>query len=271
MIPADYIGLQSDLQPYCANRPEPRLRPIAALRHFADVARDKDDTAAVFRVFDALPWKGLRSCAERFSQDERLRRIRQEEPYLPAILDDHERLRRMPLGSLAHAYCDFMERENLSAKGLVDEYERFSEAVPRFDDLAEWIQDRSRDTHDLLHVLTGYGRDALGEACVLAFSYGQEPSLGNLFLAYPIGLTILQQGGWGAPVLRAIREGQKLGRDCKHLIEIPVLEILPLRVEEVRQRLGIGKTTHYDRCHAIWRSRDIDPYALMAGPAAAHS
>lgn len=269
MIPADYIGLRPDLPVYSPARPAPRQRPIAALRHFADVARDKDDTAAVFRVFDALPWKELRGCAERFARDERLRRIRAEEPWLPAILDDHERLRQMPLGSLAHAYCDFMERENLSAQGLVDEYERFAEPGLRHDDLAEWVQDRTRDTHDLLHVLTGYGRDALGEACVLAFSYGQEPSLGNLFIAYPVGLTILTGGGWGAPVLRAIKEGQRLGRNCKHLIEESVLELLPLRVSEVRQRLGIGETVLYNRCHQIWRSRNIDPYALMAGEAAA--
>ncbi|WP_421837915.1 Coq4 family protein [Novosphingobium sp.] len=269
MIPADYIGLRPDLPVYSPARPAPRQRPIAALRHFADVARDKDDTAAVFRVFDALPWTGLRDCAERFAIDERLRRIRAEEPWLPAILDDHERLRRMPLGSLAHAYCDFMERENLSAHGLVEEYEKFAEPGLRHDDLAEWTQDRTRDTHDLLHVLTGYGRDALGEACVLAFTYGQEPSLGNLFIAYPVGLTILTGGGWGAPVLRAIREGQRLGRNCRHLIEESVLELLPLRVSEVRQRLGIGDTVLYNLCHQIWRSRNIDPYALMAGGAAA--
>ena len=269
MIPADYIGLIPDLQAFSSERPAPKLRPIAALRHFLDVARDKDDTAAVFRVYNALPWKGLRACAERFATNERLRRIRADEAYLPAILDDHARLRRMPKGSLAHAYCDFMERENLSAKGLVAEYEKFSETATRYDDLGEWIDERTRDTHDLLHVLTGYGRDALGEACVLAFTYGQEPSLGNLFLAYPIGLTILTDGGWGAPVLRAIREGQRLGQGCRHLIEEPVLELLPLGVEEVRNRLGIGKPALYHKCHQIWRARDIDPYKLMAGPAPA--
>ena len=265
MIPVDYIGLDPNLPAYSAARPPRRLHPIAALRHFIDVARDKDDTAAVFRVFDALPWQQLQSCAARFATDERLRRIRAEEPYLPAILDDHERLRRMPLGSLAHAYCDFMERENLSAAGLVAEYDKFSQTATRYDDLGEWIEDRARDTHDLLHVLTGYGRDALGEACVLAFTYGQEPSLGNLFLAYPIGLTLLTGGGWGAPVLRAIREGQLLGKGCQHLIEQSILELLPLRVDEVRARLGIGDAAQYKRCHQIWRARDIDPFALMAG------
>lgn len=265
MIPADYFGLHADLITYNPRRPEPKLRPVAALQHFLDLAKDKDDTRAVFRIFEALPWKGLRACAHRFATDERLRRIRAEEPYLPAILDDHDRLRQMPLGSLAHAYCDFMERENLSAKGLVDEYEQSGHSTAQYGDLAAWLEDRTRDTHDLLHILTGYGRDALGEACVLAFSYGQEPSLGNLAIAYPVGLTILQKGGWGAPVLRAVNEGQQLGRSCRHVAEESILELLPLSLADARMRLGIGETRLYNKCHEIWQSRGIDPFALMAG------
>jgi ubiquinone biosynthesis protein COQ4 len=264
MMASDYFGLRADLPAYNPARPEPRLRPLAALLNFADLARDKDDTRAVFRIFECLPWTGLRSCAEKFASDERLQRIRVAEPYLPAILDDHDRLRQMPLGSLAHAYCDFMERENLSAAGLVAESEKSGQSTAHYGDVAAWLEDRTRDTHDLLHVLTGYGRDALGEAAVLAFSYGQEPSLGNLAIAYPVGLTILQKGGWGAPVLRAIYEGQRLGRNCKHLVEEPILDLLPLSVADVRKRLGIGETVLYNKCHQIWRSRSIDPYALMA-------
>ena len=47
--------------------------------------------------------------------------LRASEPFLPPILDDHEALRRLPQGSVAQAYCDFMEREGLSAAGLVEE------------------------------------------------------------------------------------------------------------------------------------------------------
>jgi ubiquinone biosynthesis protein COQ4 len=55
---------------------------------------------------------------------ERGERLRTTEPSLPEILDDHATLRRTPKGSLAHAYCDFMEAEGLSAAGLVAEAER---------------------------------------------------------------------------------------------------------------------------------------------------
>ena len=77
---------------------------------------------------------------------------------------------KCPPGHLAHAYCDFMEREGLTAQGLVDEFDRFAKHHEQFRDQFRWYLDRMRDVHDMLHVLTGYGRDALGEACVLAFT-----------------------------------------------------------------------------------------------------
>src|SRR3546814_8645278 len=76
-----------------------------------------------------------------------------------------------------------MEREGLTAQGLVDESLKFRHGKPRHDDKMELYGDRLRDTHDLFHILTGYGRDALGEQCVLAFSYSQTPSWGTLFIA----------------------------------------------------------------------------------------
>src|SRR3546814_16494227 len=94
-------------------------------------------------------------------------------PYLPALLDDHDALRRLPEGSVGRVYVDFMEREGLTAQGLVDESLKFRRGKPSHDDMLELYGNRLRATHDLFHILTGYGRDALGEQCVLAFSYSQ--------------------------------------------------------------------------------------------------
>src|SRR3546814_11351271 len=91
-------------------------------------------------------------------------------PYLPALLDDHDALRRLPVGSVGRVYVDFMEREGLTAQGLVDESLKFRHGKQRHDDKMALYGDRLRDTHDLFHILTGYGRDALGVQCVPAFS-----------------------------------------------------------------------------------------------------
>ena len=249
-------------------RPKPVLRPLKAWHHFRELLKDKENTEEVFHIFESLPWKGMAPAAEAFLTSERGQAIRASEPYLPAILDDHAALRRLPAGSVAHAYCDFMEREGLSAKGLVDEFERFNNGRYNFGDQFEWYLNRLRDTHDLLHILTGYGRDALGEQCVLAFTYSQQPSPAHLFIAYAGGINLKSRVKSSAPVLRAVREGQKLGKACPRIVETPIRELLAMQVDEARAKLGITPARYYAQAHQVWRVMGIDPYDMLAVQAA---
>lgn len=261
-------SIEADLPLYDERRPVLNWRPRKALHHFRQLLKDKERTEEVFYIFEALPWKGMRPAAMRFLTSDRGQAIRAAEPYLPPMLDDHAALRRMPAGSLAHAYCDFMEREGLSAQGLVDEFALFAADKPRFNDQFQWYMNRGRDTHDMLHVLTGYGRDALGEACVLAFTYGQQPSPAHLFIGYMAGLNMKKTVPSKAPVLRAIREAQGLGKACPRIIESALFDLLPLPLEDVRRRLNITPARHYQQCHAEWRSIGVDPYDLLGKKAA---
>lgn len=256
-------ALQADLPIYDERRPELRLRPAKAWRHFQNLLKDKENTEEVFHIFESLPWRNLRPSAEAFLKSDRGQALRVKEPALAAILDDHAALRQMPEGSLAHAYCDFMEREGLTAQGLVDEFDKFAQHHLQFQDQFRWYLNRMRDVHDMLHVLTGYGRDALGEACVLAFTYSQQPSPAHLFIGYMAGLNINKQTRRSAPVLRAIREGQKLGKACPRLCEQAITELLPLPLAEVRRGLNITPAVHYQQAHAIWRTLGVDPYDLL--------
>jgi len=249
-------------------RPQLRLRPAKALHHFRELLKDKENTEEVFYIFEALPWRDLRKSGERFLTSERGMNLRVREPNLPTILDDHAALRRMPEGSLAHAYCDFMEREGLTAGGLVEEFERFAKDKPKYNDQFQWYMNRMRDVHDMLHVLTGYGRDALGEACVLAFTYSQQPALAHLFIGYMAGLNIGKQVKSSAPVLRAIREAQGLGKACPRVAELSITELLPMPLEDVRAKLNITPTMHYRAAHAVWASMGVDPYDLLGKKAA---
>jgi ubiquinone biosynthesis protein COQ4 len=252
-----------DLPMVDPGRQRPRYRPLKAWHHFRNLVADKENTGEVFKIFEALPWRGLFPSAEAFLTSGPGQKLREREPYLPAIFDDHAALRRMPKGSLAHAYCDFMEAEGLTAAGLVEEFERFMKERGEFRDQFGWYMNRIRDTHDILHVLTGYGRDALGEQCVLAFSYSQQPAPAHLFIAYAGGREIKREVKSGAPVFSAIREGQRLGKACPRLAEQSILDLLPLPVDEARALLNITPPSHYHECHRIWREAGIDPYDLL--------
>jgi len=244
-------------------RPQPRRNLRAAIHHFRELLKDKEDTSHVFKIFESLPSKRFVPMARAFTLSREGQRVRESEPYLPAILDDHETLRQQPAGTVAHAYCEFMEREGLTAAGLVEEGERAWPDRPKYGDLIEWYAARRRDTHDLLHVLTGYGRDALGEQCVLAFTYGQNGGFAHLFIAYLGALNIRKGVKTPAPVLRAVRQAQKMGAGAPRIAEMPIRQVLKMPLAEARALLRIGDPTQYRRCHERWCERGIDPYDLL--------
>ncbi|MBQ95304.1 MAG: hypothetical protein CL510_05675 [Actinobacteria bacterium] len=244
------------------HRPRARYRPLTALRHFRELLKDKENTAEVFRIYDALPSGQFIPRVRALTLSPHGEALRASEPYLPAILDDHDALRRLPEGSVAHAYCDFMEREGLSAAGLVEESEKADQPV--YDDLVQWFGFRQRDTHDLMHVLTGYGRDALGEQCVLLFTHGQSPSHGHLLLGYAGSVHLKKLVKSGAPVMKAVRQAHRTGKACPPLVGLSIRELLAKDLRQARAELNIPEPDRYRECHRIWREEGIDPYDLLA-------
>ncbi|MCP5396904.1 MAG: hypothetical protein H6918_09250 [Sphingomonadaceae bacterium] len=246
------------------DRQQLKLRPLKAWHHFRQLLKDKENTEEVFKIFESLPSRDLEARSRRFVLSATGQRIRETEPYLPDLLDDHDALRKLPQGSVAHAYLDFMESQGLTAAGLVAEYDKFQADRPKYGDLFEWYLNRYRDTHDLLHVLTGYSRDALGEQCVLAFSHGQNGGLGNLFIAYAGGLHMMKNFADGAPVMAAVREGQRLGKACPRVAEMSIRDLLKQPLEEARKAMDITPPKLYQQCHEEWRAKGIDPFDLLA-------
>jgi ubiquinone biosynthesis protein COQ4 len=250
--------------PLCdPTRTDSGFRPRKALHHFRKLIADKEDTEQVFHIIEALRDNRFARSAEHFFATATGKHILQNKEYLPHLLDDHERLRKLPMGSVAHAYCDFMEKEGLTSQGLVDEFEKFQKGKPRYDDMLERYSNRLRDTHDLFHVLTGYGRDALGEQCVLAFSYSLNPSWGVLFLAWAGARELKKTVSTDAPIYAAVREGQRLGRIAKSPAHEDIESLLAMPLAEARKKLNIAEPVTYQRAHAIMRGEGIDPYDLL--------
>ncbi|MCL9982854.1 MAG: Coq4 family protein [Erythrobacter sp.] len=250
------------------DRPQAKYRPLRAVRNFQMLMKDKEDTAAVFRIFESLPSKDFLPRIAELSLSEHGADLRRTEPCLPDILDDHAALRRTPKGSLAHAYCDFMEAEGLTAAGLVAESDRAGR--PRFPDLVEWYINCSRDTHDLFHVLSGYGRDALGEASVLLFTHGQSPSQGHLLIGYAGAANIKKMAkGSRAPIFGAVREAHRTGKGAPQLMAQPIRQLLERPLDDVRAQLRIPEPKAYRECHRIWAAEGINPHNLLASPNAA--
>ena len=224
------------------------FRPIKAMNHFRKLVADKEDTEQVFHIIDAL--KGRKSVRQmaNFVATPQARDLLERGEQLPPLLDDHARWADCEPTSLAHHYVAFMEREGLTAAGLVEESYKFKPREERYPDLYEWYIERLRDTHDLFHVLTGYGRDPLGELCLLGFSYEQNHSPGVLFIAWMGARQMAKETGMKAPVFAALEEGRRLGREADKLAHADLLSMLPDDIDAVRARLKIGNPESYRRC-----------------------
>lgn len=233
------------------------FRPFKALRHFGKLVQDKEDTEQVFHIIDALKSKKSVRQMEQFLATPEARALIERNEELPAILDDHARWSGCAANSLARHYVEFMQREQLTAAGLVEESYKFKPREERHADLYEWYIERLRDTHDLFHVLTGYGRDGLGELCLLGFSYEQNHSPGVLFITYMGARQTRKESGLGEPVDAAIREGRRLGRAAGKLAHSDLLAMMNDDIDDVRKRLNIGTPHAYRRCVELLR--EINP------------
>ncbi|WP_086607453.1 Coq4 family protein [Erythrobacter donghaensis] len=233
------------------------LRPLKVLHHFGKLVEDKEDTAQVFHIIEAT--KGKRSLAQAhgFIRSEEGQRFMAESISIPAMLDDHDRWADCGPQSVAAHYIAFMKREGLSAAGLVAESHKWAppESLPK--DQTQWYFDRQRDTHDLFHVLTGYGRDALGEASLLGFTYEQNHNKGILFIAYAGARQIKKVSGTKAPLFAAIKEGRRLGRAAAKIAHQDIAALMREDIDAARARLNIGKPEVYRQCLAILQGEGI--------------
>ncbi|MEL7189451.1 MAG: Coq4 family protein, partial [Pseudomonadota bacterium] len=186
--------------------------------------------------------------ARDFIQSDEGQRFLRSQSDLAVMLDDHARWADCGENSVAKHYIAFMKREGLSAAGLVEESHKFSPPEDRPQDLTQWYFNRLRDTHDLFHVLTGYGRDALGEASLLGFSYSQNYNRGVQFIGFAAARQIKKATGTSAPLYGAVLEGQRLGAAAAKLAHMDVEAVMREDIDEARARMNIGKPVLYSEC-----------------------
>ena len=218
-----------------------RLHPIAALRAVRNLMSNREDTHQVFLLIEALRGKTTLRQFARFRQTETGRAVLGENRRLLDRLSDRASLAALPAGTLGRAYYDFMAAENLSAEGLV-EASRI-ERPPASDDVT-MFRERGREMHDLLHVVTGYGRDPLGEACLVAFTYAQNRLKGLAVIAVFAARRIARSRP-GQPVRRAVFEGYRHGRSAGWLPGADWEALLAQPVEAIRAQFAVKPPTYY--------------------------
>jgi ubiquinone biosynthesis protein COQ4 len=228
-----------------------RFQPLAAWRAMQKLLADGEDTKQAFYVVEALSGGSSKRNFERFRTSSVGRAVLAERRILLDRLCDRARLAALPEGTLGWAYHDFMTRENLTAEGLV-EASKYTERAGASPDVRLFF-DRGRDTHDLSHVVTGYGRDGLGEISLLAFAYAQSGNHGLGFISL-IAMFKIAREFPHLPVRKAVWEGYRNGRRAARFNDADWEALLSEPLETVRARLGIRPPACYQAIIAAVRA-----------------
>ena len=220
-----------------------RIRPLTAFRAFRKLIRNKEDTAQVFEIMRALTGRsGARGYNRllRTTEGGRQAFLRDE---LAFKLDDPVWLARFAPGTVGAEYKAFREARGFTADGLAD---TAREVAPEIDapHPVVWYSRRLRDVHDIWHVLTGYGTDALGEACVVSFSYGQTRNLGFAFIGWGAAREI-QRENRSVAARKAAFQAWRNGRAARWLPGLDYEALFAEPLEAARTRLGIRPATVY--------------------------
>jgi ubiquinone biosynthesis protein COQ4 len=205
----------------------------AAWRVTQDLSRTED--AAIVQIAFAQSRRFARfaqwdKVAERLSHDPRIRSVLEDRPRLGWI--DPAALTALPAGSLGRTFADHLARKGLNPN-LV-------EPLPA-NDPGSFVLAHFGETHDIWHLVTGYGMDETGEASLIGFyaaQFGQAPHfallLGILFLN-----TAFYRPADFQQRMEALTVGWRAGKTADSLFgrDWPSLWRRPIR--DVRMSLGL--------------------------------
>lgn len=216
-----------------------QFAPRRAFRAARTLAADPDALSEVFTLIEALSLDTAARIHRRLQKSASGRRLLSERPDIVRLLADRAALARLPEGSLGRAYLDFVEREKISAEGIIAASVEGTRSTlpPPFD----YVHARLRDTHDLWHAAVGIHGDVLGETVLLAFMFAQ---LWNPAIALIVGIGVVKMAGH-ADVGRLVLEGFRRGLQAAWLPEQDWESLLPLPLDEVRARLKLAPPIDY--------------------------
>ena len=162
------------------------------------------------------------------------------QPGIQAMLADNWRpnpidlnaLEQLPEGSLGHTYAKQLKDQGLTPEALID-------PAP-ITNQREFSIHRLRETHDILHVLTGFSTDGPGELGLQAFNLAQNRSPLAVMLIFGGMLSTLQNDKPLEPLLHALSRGFELGLTANCVISYRLEDHWERPLSEWRQELRLN-------------------------------
>lgn len=216
-----------------------KLRTLRILQKTVALVRTPQNTKLVFDISN-LSWEGMPA-----AEKEKLHRDCEKDPNFMGLYRDRKALAaqfdistlaKLPEGTLGRAYGEFMQ-----ARGLEPEfYDR-----RQGDGLIDFYAMRIRKTHDLWHVVTGFGTDPLGEIGLMAFCFGQKPMafhawvlLAGLFYSLVRGSLSTTQA-----MVDVIATGYRCGKSAQKLVGVRWEDLWQESLESVRRVYRVAEAS----------------------------
>jgi ubiquinone biosynthesis protein COQ4 len=222
-----------------------RLGLLGFVREAARARRVGPVPETVFRLFRPFHGPQLDNLYQQAMADETGSRILREGRSLHPALLDFDRLRALPSGTLGNEYVRFMEGNGIDIVSFAEASLRHMAREDYANDEAWTLVNRGRDTHELIHVVSGYGTDELGEMCELAFNIQEDPRPRATRLAIRINVAGFRRRGYRhaeAVIAEAFRRGARTG-----LLVVAHWEaMLDWQLEDVRDRLSVSEPPSYE-------------------------
>jgi ubiquinone biosynthesis protein COQ4 len=209
--------------------PSPAEAPLLTRLHVAIqslrmLIKDPTDPVHGPRFQESLDGGRYTALVRQLTREATGSRLLSERPALSADRVDFEALSRLPPGTLGHAFARFYQDKGLHPLSSHDR---------KLSDV-QYLAQRMRETHDLHHLLTGYGTDMMGEQELQAFQYGN--------LRTPTSLVALGHGvavelpRHPAEYLRRVRAAFQRGHVSPPLASIPWEEHWATPLEDFQRR-----------------------------------
>lgn len=205
-----------------------RLR--VAVRALRVLEKRPDDTVAAPVLNASLDGDTFARHVRAMAERERGRALLAKRPSLQKSSLDLDALRAMPEGTLGHAFAKYFDDHKIAP--FESPYEVRNDV--------DYIVKRYRETHDLVHVLTGYDTDALGEMELQAFALGNlQLRTSVLILSFaallrPHGLPPMWR--YAAKLRRAFERGRR----SRNIVEHEYEQCFSMTLDEARRALGIA-------------------------------
>jgi ubiquinone biosynthesis protein COQ4 len=207
-----------------------RIQSLKIVAGLATFLKDPSSLDSIFAVSNSVKDGPLGEQTVRHLLSNSQFKALVDEGWRPAQID-LQKLQTLPEGSLGRCYADQLISQGITPDTLID--------PSPVTNANEFVIHRLKETHDIVHVLTGFGVDGISEIGLQGFNLAQNRSPLAVMLIFGSMLSSLQNDDPLEPLLRALAHGFQMGLDAELVVGQKLEEGWERPLQEWRKELRL--------------------------------